>query len=734
MDRLQEHLRVSTPESIALLYLVLAYLWILFSDQLLLSLFATPETLTEMQTVKGLFYVTATGVLLYLLIRNSVRKLQAKEAEERAVRKQLEERAATLNAVIDSIPDAVFIGTEGGLDQMNDAARALIGDAAEDAVEHIGTTLNVRHPETSDPIPAAEYPFVRALHGTASTRELLVDAPPDAADRYVRASAAPIRKNGDVIGAVSIISDITERKQLEYALRASEEQYRTLFFNNPAPMWIYDRTTCRILEVNQAALEQYGYPREDFLELTLFDLRPPDEHDRLAHHLDQDRPDLQYSGPWVHQRKDNSLLEVEVISHTLAFEDREAVLVLARDVTERNRMARQNKRYNQELKTLLAVSRRLARELDLPALLDLVAKATVETVTEAEAASLWLYDAAQRHFEATAYHGHDEHLSGLTVTAQTSLLGAVFDRAAPYVVEDVRSDPHFEDLLPEHPDSSLHRIRSVALVPLQIEDEIIGILGADSFSRTHAFGEKDVRLLESLAALASIAIQNSRLFRELRVMSMRLLDVQETERRRIAQELHDEVGGLLTSLVLSLQMTPTPTPELERALAESQELVTSLMNQVRQLSLDLRPSTLDDLGLQPALEEYIRRYEGRTQITLHFDVDLDAGKRLNAAVETTAYRIVQEALTNVARHAEAAEATVRLRVTDETLEVVVRDEGRGFDPDDLDGDSMGLSGMRERAALIGGHLTIHSAPDAGTTLTAHLPLGSVVSSPDVPSA
>lgn len=847
MRRLRDHLHLSTPESIALLYLLLSGLWILFSDYLVLSLFATPETLTELQTVKGLSFVAATALLLYVLIRNSVQQLRSKEEQERTIRKALEERAATLDAVINSIPDAVFIGSEAGIDTMNTAARAMVGEMPEASIANIGAQMSVRDPDTGKQMAPEAYPFARALRGTSSHRELLVDGENEGTSRFVRASAAPIRKDGDIIGAVSVVTDITERKQremalrqsqrnlakaqriahvgswsidvehgtllgsdelyrifgvteaefggtiadflalvhpedrervreaqrqalrdgffriqhrmlhpdgtvrvvqergevrfdeagravsavgtaqditerkaLEDALRTSEKQYRMLFFSNPLPMWIYDLETLQILEVNTAAVEQYGYTREAFLSKTLYDLRPASEHERFRKHVRAQRPELQYSGTWVHQRKDESLLEVEIVSHTLSFQGRDAVLVLGRDVTERNRIARENLQYNQELQTLLTVSRQLVSELDLPTLLDLVTEATVETLTQGEAASLWLYDETIDRFAVQAYSRHDRAaFDGLAVPADRALP----DTEGPYVVEDAQNDPYFERLRQDHPTiQSLHHLQSSILVPLQIEARTIGFLTVDNFSQTSAFTAKDARLLQALAAQTTIAIQNSRLFRKLRVMSIRLLKVQETERRRIAQELHDEVGGMLTSLVLSLQMNPATSPEARAALDESQELVSTLMNQVRQLSLDLRPSTLDDLGLQPALEEYIRKYEARTQIDVTFQSNLTQHQRLAPSVETAAYRIVQEALTNVARHAETDEAKVCIRLSDETLQVVVQDEGRGVHPDEIADDSMGLSGMRERATLIGGHLSLDSALGVGTTLTASLPL------------
>ena len=208
---------------------------------------------------------------------------------------------------------------------------------------------------------------------------------------------------------------------------------------------------------------------------------------------------------------------------------------------------------------------------------------------------------------------------------------------------------------------------------------------------------------------------------ELRDLSRRLLTIQEEERRHLARELHDEVGQALTGLSLTLATARRGAVQeyLDRAVAISDDL----LERVRLMSLDLRPSILDDLGLLPALLSLAERYTLRTGV--HVDIrhrGLD--KRFPAEVETAAYRVVQEALTNVARHAGTNSATVRI-VADAWMTINVGDHGRGFDVDhNLEsGRSSGLNGMRERVRLLGGKISIESALDQGTIVVAELPLG-----------
>lgn len=207
----------------------------------------------------------------------------------------------------------------------------------------------------------------------------------------------------------------------------------------------------------------------------------------------------------------------------------------------------------------------------------------------------------------------------------------------------------------------------------------------------------------------------------MKILSRRLIEVQEAERRNIALELHDEIGQILTGLKLTLEMSARlPEGELRAGIAGAQALVNDLMSRTRQLSLDLRPATLDHLGLLSAMLRHLRHYTSQTQVEVDFRHDGLEGERFAPEIETAAFRIVQEALTNIARHSEAEEATVRIWADRQTLTVQIEDNGKGFDPETAlaSDSSRGLMGMRERALLLGGNFTVESSPGGGTRLTA----------------
>ena len=239
-----------------------------------------------------------------------------------------------------------------------------------------------------------------------------------------------------------------------------------------------------------------------------------------------------------------------------------------------------------------------------------------------------------------------------------------------------------------------------------------------------AHGDLEVRVEQRTAELAGA---NG----ALRAMSQRLVEVQEQERRFLARELHDEVGQVLTGLKMILdQSLPLAQPPLSGRLDEAISLVNDLVGRMRQLSLDLRPQMLDDLGLLVALDWHFKRYTQQTGIEVDFRHSPMLG-RLPSHLETALYRIAQEALTNVARHARVKTVTVRLWVDDARVGIQVQDLGAGFDPAAALNAraSCGLSGMRERAELLGGEFTVESGPGKGALLTVELPRPSGAAEP-----
>jgi signal transduction histidine kinase len=197
-----------------------------------------------------------------------------------------------------------------------------------------------------------------------------------------------------------------------------------------------------------------------------------------------------------------------------------------------------------------------------------------------------------------------------------------------------------------------------------------------------------------------------------------VVEAQELERARLARELHDETGQALTSILLGLK--PLEQSAEAEAVGAVRELVVSTLQNVRRLAVELRPSALDDFGLVPAVERLSETF--REQSGLEVDLAAHLGEeRLLPEAETTLYRVIQEALTNVVKHAGASRVSILLQRKQGAVVAVVEDDGSGFDPDATREDALGLAGMRERLALVGGKLQVESSPGRGTTIAAEVP-------------
>ena len=219
--------------------------------------------------------------------------------------------------------------------------------------------------------------------------------------------------------------------------------------------------------------------------------------------------------------------------------------------------------------------------------------------------------------------------------------------------------------------------------------------------------------------------------KQLQQLARQIVSAQEDERKRVALELHDELGQALTAIDFDIAameeaLTPRLDPVVEQRLTRVKSLLSDVDERVSAMALNLRPPMLDDLGLIPALRWYVGRYADRVDV----EVDLEAGglsERLPQETETVLYRIVQEALTNVAKHAQASRVSIHLECGVSSVTVTIRDDGLGFDTEGVadlqpSRQGIGLLGMQERAASLGGGLSIESRPGEGTRLTIEVPL------------
>ena len=370
--------------------------------------------------------------------------------------------------------------------------------------------------------------------------------------------------------------------------------------------------------------------------------------------------------------------------------------------------------WSAQLEALNEVGAALAGEIELPRLLQLICRRLrgligARVVTIALPAS-----EGTLRIEAADGVGADEIL-GLRLERAGSKSGLVLERRQAERV-DVLAD---DDEVDQHATRPIDA-RTGLYVPLLAGARPIGVIVAhDKEGEDPRFGDGDLRVAETFATRAAVAVDLSA--RVARDALRRVVETQELERRRLARELHDQTGQELTSVLLGLKAVEEAASDAARveALAAVREQVVETLHDVRRLAVELRPKALDDFGLTPALERLRDTFSEQTGMRV--DLESQIRERLPPDVETALYRIVQEALTNIVKHAQAGAVSIVLARKAGAVTALIEDDGRGFTRDGS-GEGLGLLGMSERLALLGGRLKVESTPGAGTTIVAEVPL------------
>ncbi len=402
----------------------------------------------------------------------------------------------------------------------------------------------------------------------------------------------------------------------------------------------------------------------------------------------------------------------------------QSVLAINRNITERYRTMEALRHEADRAKTVAGIAVRLNASLELQEVLDIICKEIAHAM-EAPVTLIWLVDAELKSLKVQAAFGIPLNEQSLPIPNKIHPLWQQKLENIYYVkdIEEIQENPNF----PIPRQLQLHTTVNCWFFQ---EDQLIGVLTVSKNEVGWDYTDADLTMLQTLSNQIAIAVHKAHLYEQvksgrahLQALSEKLVDIQEAERRHLAIELHDEIGQSLTYVKMNLDRYDPAHPDKEN-LEMARDMTIDLMKRIRGLSLELRPNILDDLGLIPAILWHIERYMALTGIQVDFKASA-VDRRFRPQVEITVYRILQESLTNIARHAGATQVMVSLWADEERLGLQVEDNGVGFDTaatfEKMTG---GLSGMQERVNACGGKLLVDSHPGQGTYISMEIPLQS----------
>jgi PAS domain S-box-containing protein len=499
----------------------------------------------------------------------------------------------------------------------------------------------------------------------------------------------------------------------------SEEEYRNIFEATSDGLVIYDIEMGLVVEANPAACEMHGYTRQEFIGLdpTVFLL--PESYLLFKEQVQTAETGGVFEALVVHKRRDGSPFHVEVRRSWINYRGRPCLLSVIRDVSQRiqteNILSGVIESRMREQTTLLAISHTLASTLELQP--GLILDQLREIVEYSNGGLFALKDTT---LVTLAMRGTEqlEQSTPIHIHLNTpETLAVLFNEHRPIRIADVWSDDpqaqFLHSLLDDGAAALLEGMQSWMWVPLAVRGRIIGGVGVAETTKNH-FTAHHADLALSVANQAAITMLNAELYQN--AQSLAVLQ----ERQRLAQNLHDAVNQSLFSAGLIAEVLPRlwdrDQEQARQSLEDLRRLTRGAMAEMRALLAELRPSTLTDADLGDLLRLLGNAFTGRTNIPVFVTVSGEGS--LPAETQVVIYRICQESLNNIAKHAKASRVEINGRYTSAVLDLHICDNGRGFGTSELTPSGhYGLGMMRERAETVGAELTITSQPGQGTEIT-----------------
>jgi PAS domain S-box-containing protein len=669
-----------------------------------------------------------TGVHLVILYDITERK----QAEQ-----LLEAERNFATQVMNSMGQGLTVTDERGcFEYVNTAYAAIIGYEPNDL-------LGKRPEEITSPddIEILKEASLQRKRGESTTYETRLKHK-DGHEVHVMITGVPRWRTGKVSGTIAVVTDLTERNMVEEVLRESESQYRqrvnelqTIMDTIPVVLWVAHDPLCKVIKGNRAAYELHQLPMDSNASLT----SPEGQqiiHSKVFHNgaeiAGSDLP-LQVSA--------SKGIEISDYEEEVVFNDGRVLYEIGNtkplfdetgkprgavgafiNITERKQAENEVSKRAKELDALQKIILDITASQNVPGLLESIVARACQLVG-APCGAMYLSDLKKQEVKCVVSYNTSSDYTGTILKFGEGVAGKIAQTGQSMNIPNYQTWAGRSQIFEQEKPFS-----AILGVPLIWGGHVSGVIDMMQFEKESTFKQEDMEVLNLFAGHAAIAIENTRLLQEaisrneeVLQLSIRLEEAEENERRRIARELHDQVGQSLSALSINLNIVHSQMPEylpgFKRRLEDSLMLIDQTTDNIRSLMSELRPAVLDDYGLKAAMDWAATAIARRTELKVVVEGEC---KRFEPRVEIALFRIAQEALANVSRHAQAKYVKILLDQNGPDFSMSIADDGIGLGTTlslESKAGGMGMRLMRERAEAIGGSLQIESSHVLGTKIT-----------------
>lgn len=703
------------PRRVALTYLLLGAVWMAVTDQAITRLIPDGILRNEYRMINDWVFVFFSALLLYRLLGSATNAILKSEERYRML--------------VEHLPDSVFTYGNGRVTYTNPMGAHLLHQRSSEEI--IGKSWEALLAPECYRAFQGQLSDV-GLSSRASTFNESTITLPDGTSVPIEMVVIPFKQNDEEFLQI-VIHNTSRRKRFEEALHRSEASYRELFADNPLPMLVFDRQTLKITAANTAALQHYGYTNDAMLSMSLDMLNVRHARSSIRAVLSSDSKLLRTEYSAQHRKADKTVIDVDITLRALSSSGSKALLALINDVTEskrlqaeqatfyrtlerriedRTREIEQRRRVAEGLRDILSA---LNSSRPLEEILDLIAGQASEMLGNQADAIYRLEDSSGKLHLQTA-RGMEDAINHEVEIGYGALGFAVLTRE-PVAIDNLVL-AMIDASQPLKTRNYLRQLaksfKAVLSLPIIIRDEVYGGINL-YYAQEQEFSSEQIDLARSFSNQIALAIENGQLRAAVAEQAS------TAERTRLAHDLHDAVAQTLFSAALIAEVLPSvwhiDQAEGQKRLVELHELTKGALAEMRTLLLTLRPSALTEMSLPEAIQQLVDAGVGRMRLPISYDVEGPCKLPMDAQVAF--YRITQEALNNIYKHAGATRVTVRLEGKSDQVTLDIVDNGCGFDTTLQSPGHLGLGIMEERAQAVGVHLQIESVPGNGTHLAAH---------------